>query len=70
MSILNLKTANGLPRLLKPSEASDYLGVAEATLATWRCTQRYALPYVKIGKSVMYRIEDLEQFVLDRLVAA
>ncbi len=38
--------------LLSRKEAAAYLGVAEQTLAIWKCTKRYDLPYVKIGKLV------------------
>jgi len=64
------KTNNGHTRLLKPTETGEMLGLSTATLATWRCTQRYDLPYVKIGKNVMYRLEDVEQFILDNLNTA
>ena len=30
-------------------EAAAYLGVAEQTLAVWKCSGRYYLPCVKIG---------------------
>ena len=42
--------------LLSRREAAAYLGVAEQTLAVWKCTKRYDLPYVKIGKLVKYRL--------------
>lgn len=42
--------------LLSRVEAAAYLGVAKQTLAIWACTNRYDLPYVKIGKLVKYRL--------------
>ncbi len=42
--------------LLSRSEAAAYLGIAKQTLAIWKCTKRYKLPYVKIGKLVKYRL--------------
>lgn len=48
-------------------EAAAYLGVKAQTLAAWACTQRYPLPFVKIGRRVMYRIADLDAFVLANL---
>lgn len=49
--------------LLTRSEAAEYLGVSNATLAVWACTNRYKLPIVKIGRSVRYHVADLEAFV-------
>lgn len=49
--------------LLNPSEAARFLGIAPDTLTVWRCTGRYRLPFVKIGRKVMYRQEDLQTFV-------
>lgn len=53
--------------LLKPQDVADRLGVSTATLATWRCTKRYPLSYVKVGRFVRYRIADLEAFEISRL---
>ncbi len=35
--------------LLSREEAAAYLGVAVQTLAIWKSTKRYGLPFVKIG---------------------
>jgi predicted DNA-binding transcriptional regulator AlpA len=40
------------------------------TLAVWRCTKRYNLPWTKIGRSVRYRLEDVEAFIASRTVGA
>ena len=56
-------------KLLTPHEAGEYLGVAPETLNVWRATRRYKIPYVKVGRSVRYRLTDLEAFVQQRLVA-
>lgn len=45
--------------LLSPKEVARLLGVTEHTLAVWRCTQRYDLPFVKIGSRVRYRAADV-----------
>jgi hypothetical protein len=37
-------------------EAAAYLGVCEQTLAVWKCTRRYELPFVKIGRLVKYKL--------------
>ena len=41
------------PRLLDTPETAEVLGVSPDTLAIWRCTKRYDLPYIKVGGSVM-----------------
>jgi hypothetical protein len=53
--------------LLTPADVADRLGISTATLATWRCTKRYPLSYVKVGRLVRYRIADLEAFEISRL---
>lgn len=49
--------------LLTRKEAAEYLGVADRTLAIWKCTGRYDLPYVKIGRLVKYKKADLDKFI-------
>jgi len=49
--------------LLTPKKAAEILGVAIGTLAVWRCTARYPLPFVKIGRRVMYREQDINNFI-------
>jgi len=49
--------------LMTPAQAAAYLGVEVATLAVWRCTGRYALPYLKVGRLVRYRQSDLDAFL-------
>jgi excisionase family DNA binding protein len=51
--------------LFNPKESSEYLGVTEKTLAVWRCTGRYAIPFIKVGRLVKYRKSALDTF-LDR----
>lgn len=52
---------------LKTEEfASGYLNVKRGTLQVWRCTKRYPLPYVKVGRLVRYRMSDLEAFLQAR----
>lgn len=56
--------------LLSRSEAAAYLGVSKGTLEVWASTQRYNLPFVKIGRLAKYRMCDLEAFVQSRLTVA
>lgn len=52
--------------LYSPETTSEYLGVTPATLAVWRCTKRYAIPYLKIGRLVKYRKSDLDAWLSSR----
>ena len=54
------------PNLLTPQDVAERLGVSTTTLATWRCTKRYALTYIKVGRLVRYRLADLEAFEASR----
>ncbi|MCL1079697.1 helix-turn-helix domain-containing protein [Parashewanella spongiae] len=53
-------------KLLSPQEVSDLLGVTIGTLAVWRSTGRYSLKYIKVGRLIMYGIDDVEHFLLQR----
>jgi hypothetical protein len=52
--------------LLDEATAAQRLSVAPATLRVWRCTGRYALPFVKVGRLVRYRAADLDHFLQSR----
>ena len=52
--------------LLNPNEAAEYLGVSKDTLAVWRCTGRYSIPYLKVGRLAKYRKSDLEAWLESR----
>lgn len=56
-------------QFLTRAEAAEYLGNKPQTLALWHSTGRYALPVVKVGRSVRYRISDLEAFIAARTVS-
>ena len=51
------------PQLLTPDETAQILGVSRQTLAVWRCTKRYTLSYVRCGRLIRYRAEDIEAFI-------
>ena len=54
--------------LLTRKEAAAYLGVTTQTLAIWKCTGRYRLPVVKVGRLAKYRKSDLDAFIESRTV--
>jgi excisionase family DNA binding protein len=54
-------------RLLTRKEAALYLGLEAQTLAVWHSQGRYDIPVVKIGRSVRYRMADLDEWVRQRI---
>lgn len=61
MQVVNSKSEPVV--LYTRKEAAAYLGIAEQTLAVWKCTGRYYLPCAKIGRIVRYRKSDLDSFI-------
>lgn len=48
--------------LLTPRQVADILAIPVSTLSRWRNEQR-ELPWVKVGRVVRYRPEDVRQWV-------
>ena len=48
---------------MSPEEVARCLDVTVETLAVWRCTKRYPLPWYKIGRKVFYRRSDVEAYI-------
>lgn len=46
---------------LRPRDAASFLGISESTLFRFRNTGK--LPSIKIGRIVLFRRSDLEEFV-------
>lgn len=55
--------------LLNERETAARLGLSVKTLQLWR-SQRKGPTYVKVGKAVRYRPEDVERFVMESRVVA
>lgn len=49
--------------LLTEDEAAALLKVQRATLATWRVRGRPHLPFVRVGRCVRYRPQDISTFI-------
>lgn len=47
---------------LTEQEAANILGISVATLRRWRWTGTPELPFIKLGRNVRYRLEDLLAF--------
>ena len=54
--------------LIEPPAAAEMLCVEVQTLEAWRCHRRYPLPYVRIGRSIRYRVGDIAAFIASRTV--
>jgi predicted site-specific integrase-resolvase len=50
-------------KLLTAEQVSEILGVNTHTLAVWRCTGRYNLPYIKAGRLVRYCEKEIAAFI-------
>lgn len=49
---------------LTTPEAADYIGVKKHTLECWRSRQdKYGPPYIRVGRSIRYRIADLDAYL-------
>ena len=55
-----------MTKLLAPLDAASVLGVREQTLAVWRSTGRYGLPFVRVGRRIKYREQDIENWLKRR----
>lgn len=52
--------------MLRTQEAAKILGLRKCTLEAWRC--RGGGPdFVKLGRSIRYRQEDLNRFITDNI---
>ncbi len=49
--------------LLTREQAATFLNIAPKTLANWASNGKVQIPYRKIGKSVRYRVSDLEGYL-------
>ncbi len=49
--------------LLSREQAAEYLGLKPQTLAVWVSRQENGPPFIKIGRSVRYRMRDLEEWI-------
>jgi hypothetical protein len=56
------------PTLHDSPSAARFIGIKPNTLAIWRCTKRYNLAYLKIGRKVFYDERDLVNFLESRRI--
>jgi len=63
-----LKTALVLRLVMNDVEAAEVLDMAPTTLRKWRSTGQ-GPSYLKLGKNVRYRLEDLNAYLQKQMVA-
>ena len=56
-------------KYLTPKETSRFIGVAVQTLARWRCAGG-SPPFIRVGRKIMYAVEDLTAWMNARRVAS
>ena len=49
--------------LIKTSELARILNVGESTIEQGRLNGRFPIPFVKLNKSIRYRIEDVQSYI-------
>lgn len=64
----SLKKTSKTQRLLTPKEAASYLGASLSALSNWRHLGRHELPFVRWGRCVRYRKEDLDAWIQSHVV--
>ena len=62
-----LTTETDVRRWLSTADAAQYLGVAASTLSNDRCSRLLGVPFVKIGRRVLYDRQELDAFLLARM---
>ena len=61
-----IRQTSTLNDLLDQNQAAQLLHVTPGTLSVWRSTGRYSIPFVKVGRSVRYRLSDLHSWIESR----
>lgn len=59
---------NERKKLMNVREAAEYLAIQPNTLRIWKCTGRYSIPYVRVGRLIKYYQADLDAFLERRRV--
>lgn len=67
-AVAQAKDRLAFPDTMASDAAAAYLGIKPTTLAMWRSTKRYPLPYIKVGRLVQYRKAHLDAFLASRTV--
>jgi excisionase family DNA binding protein len=54
------------PQLFTPEQVAEQLQISVGTLAQWRFHKRYDLPFIKVGRSIRYTQECVQEFLRSR----
>lgn len=60
------KSVTSSSDLLDEKAAAEFLTVSPGTLSVWRCTGRYGVPFIKVGRRVKYRRTALIEWLESR----
>lgn len=63
-----MKTSYLQDQLLSPAETAEYLKTTVGTLAVWRTTGNPAIPFIKIGRKVLYKKKDVDKWLDSKTV--
>lgn len=64
---MSIAAINESRRLYDEKAAAQFLCVSPGTLSVWRSTGRYSLKFLKVGRKVFYRHEDLQAWLQSRV---
>jgi len=59
----NKNSGENPKRLLNTAETAEFLGLGKSTLEQDRLYGRLGIPYVRMGRSIRYRREDLDAYI-------
>lgn len=54
------------PEYMSTQTAAVYMGLKPQTLSAWRCSGRYCLPFLKVGRKVLYKKTDVDTWMSER----
>ncbi len=57
------------PVNITPEQTGEVLNTSTNTLAVWRTTGRYNLPYTRISRRIAYPLDGVAEFLLRRTVS-
>lgn len=60
-------TVTSVSQLLSPRETAKLLHTTYGSLAVWRSTRRKGLRFVRLGRKIFYRPEDIQEFIASQI---
>ena len=59
-----------IKKTISSKEVEEIYGISTGTLANMRYLKKIYLPYYKIGKKVMYKVDDIEKWLYQKPIQA